>query len=131
MQTSEQIIQVIDKLCEKFGIAIDWTSNNILPYIQQLGDKIVKYDLYTSIVWLIMGLILVVLGGYIIYKSINFTNKKDYLDLFSAKTWMRIIGVSIILLSVFIFVVPQIMDIIQDLVFPEKTIMEFIKPYLN
>ena len=31
MTVSEQIIQVIDALCEKFGIAIDWTTQNIIP----------------------------------------------------------------------------------------------------
>ena len=60
MDTSEQIIKVIDNLCEKFGIAIDWTSNNMLPYIQQLGDKIVKYDLYTSVFWLVLCILIVV-----------------------------------------------------------------------
>ena len=45
MEMSEQIIKVLDSVCEKFGIAIDWTNNNVLPYIQQLGDKIVKHDL--------------------------------------------------------------------------------------
>ena len=43
---SQQIIEVLDYLFEKFGIAIDWTSENIMPYIhlpiQSGSDKILK-----------------------------------------------------------------------------------------
>lgn len=39
MSMSEQVISVIDVICDKFGIAIDWTSENILPYIQELFQK--------------------------------------------------------------------------------------------
>ena len=30
MTVSEQIIQVLDALCEKFGLVIDWTSENAI-----------------------------------------------------------------------------------------------------
>lgn len=31
---SVEVIKVLDALVEKFGIAIDWTSANVLPYLQ-------------------------------------------------------------------------------------------------
>lgn len=30
---SQEIINVLDNLGEKFGIAIDWSNENILPYL--------------------------------------------------------------------------------------------------
>lgn len=33
---SEEVIKILDALAEKFGLAIDWTSANVLPYLQQL-----------------------------------------------------------------------------------------------
>ena len=42
MTVSEQIIQVVDMLCEKFGMAIDWTGENVIPYIEVLCKKLVK-----------------------------------------------------------------------------------------
>lgn len=33
MQVSDQIIQVLDAICDKFGLAVDWTSTNVLPYL--------------------------------------------------------------------------------------------------
>lgn len=29
---SEEVIKILDALAEKFGLAIDWTSANVLPY---------------------------------------------------------------------------------------------------
>lgn len=42
MNVSEQIIQVIDNLAQKFGIVIDWTDENIVPIFQQLADKYIR-----------------------------------------------------------------------------------------
>ena len=52
MTVSSEIIEVLDYLGEKFGIAIDWTSNNVLPYLQTLADKFIKWEISTSIVWI-------------------------------------------------------------------------------
>ena len=35
---SEQIIEVLNALCEKFGIAIDWTAENVMPYLTDLAE---------------------------------------------------------------------------------------------
>ena len=45
MTVSSEIIEVLDYLGEKFGIAIDWTSNNVLPYLQTLADKFIKWEI--------------------------------------------------------------------------------------
>lgn len=42
MQMSEQIIQVLDYLGKKLGLTIDWTSENVLPYVQTLCDKYIN-----------------------------------------------------------------------------------------
>lgn len=39
MQVSNQIIEVLDYLCSKIGITIDWTESNVLPYVQTLLEK--------------------------------------------------------------------------------------------
>ena len=138
MEMSEQIIKVLDSVCEKFGIAIDWTSNNVLPYIQQLGDKIVKYDLCISIMWLVIGCIPLTIAIFIK----KFLNQKkleakessnDYYftdgSLNGAEDYYFIIG--ILLVVAIVIDIYNIQSIIQDITFPEKTIIEFIKLYLN
>lgn len=39
MMMNQQIIEIFDTLCEKFGVVIDWTSNNVLPQLQILVKK--------------------------------------------------------------------------------------------
>lgn len=49
MTVSNQIIAVLDAICEKFGIVIDWTASNIMPYLQDLCKRIVTYEIATSV----------------------------------------------------------------------------------
>ena len=66
---SEEVIKVLDALAEKFGIAIDWTSANVFPYLQQLCGKYVRYEIVTSIVWMLVGICLLFIGKYVIGKA--------------------------------------------------------------
>ena len=54
MTVDQQIIEVLDALCQKFGIAINWTSDNILPYVEDLAKNAVRYELYTSLLYSII-----------------------------------------------------------------------------
>lgn len=40
---SNEIIKVLDNLAERFGVAIDWTSKNVMPYMQDLYGRIIDY----------------------------------------------------------------------------------------
>ena len=62
IKTTEAFITVIDYLAEKFGMVIDTTSKDLMPYLQELGDKIVAYEKSISIMWIIVGVILAIFG---------------------------------------------------------------------
>ena len=131
MTVSEQIIQVIDALCEKFGIAINWTSENIIPYIEVLCGKLIKYEISTSIVWMVI-MILISIGSIVATKKLTPTFKKgleeqDTYDMgWSVGTGFAITGLVILNLTTIIVVGTQIMDIIKCLTFPEMYIFEYI-----
>lgn len=57
---SNEIIKVIDALAAKFGIAVDWTSANVLPYLETLCGKYVDYEIMTSAVWIVIGVLMLV-----------------------------------------------------------------------
>lgn len=48
MSFSSQFIEVLDALCAKFGIAVDWTSQNVVPYLTDLAARIITYEISTS-----------------------------------------------------------------------------------
>ena len=66
MTVSEQIIQVINALCEKFGIVVDWTSKNAIPYLEVLCKKLITYEIWTSVITIIFLLTLSVIFVFLI-----------------------------------------------------------------
>ena len=40
---SNQVIEILNEICNKLGIAVDWTSENILPQVKIVYEKLVKY----------------------------------------------------------------------------------------
>lgn len=87
---SQQIIEVLEYLFEKFGIAVDWTAANIMPYVQQLAEKITTYNIvYSALNVVVTGLLLIGCCIYarILYGSYKrcYTTEKDTV-LFVANT---------------------------------------------
>ena len=125
MTISSEIIEALDYLGEKFGIAIDWTSNNVLPYLQALVDKFIKWEISTSILWIAIAIfIIAIIIGLMNLKGVREANE----DCCDGMLW---IPASIIILGFFIVICVQIFDIIECNVFPEKVLYDFIKTMLN
>lgn len=121
MQVSDQIIAVLDALSEKMGVAIDWTSDNILPYLQTLGDKYIRYEIATSIIWMVIPFVLMVIAFALAY----FCRKdEDMLFMFACAGF-------IILILFIIISIQQILDIVTCNTFPEKMIFQYIKTLLR
>ena len=62
MTVSAQIIEVLNDLCMKFGLAIDWSQENVLPYLEELAGKYITWEIATSEMWIAVGAILLVCG---------------------------------------------------------------------
>ena len=77
MEVSDQIIKVLDEVGKRFGLAIDWTQQNVVPYIEQLGQRIVNYELWTSVVWIVIMTILLISSIFILKKSIKNISSYD------------------------------------------------------
>ena len=54
------IIETLDYLFEKFGIAVDWTTENVLPYVEQLAERIVTYNIITETLWVIASILAII-----------------------------------------------------------------------
>ena len=114
---SDAIIKVLNELCDKFGIAIDWTSDNVAPYLQDLMVRYSKYVCYTSIMWLVIGLIIMVVFAVLLYKYLKQEHRDDLITF--------LLGCGMLLGAW--DTVNQIMDIIEITTIPEKAIIEDIR----
>lgn len=65
---NEEIIKVIDALCSKFGIAIDWTSTNILPQIVYIVERYSVYLKINAIFYTIFCLLMFIVGLLVFIK---------------------------------------------------------------
>lgn len=130
---SDEIIKVLDDLCDKFGIAIDYSSNNILPYLQDLLDRYTKYELTTSIIQLVISCsILVVL----IILNVKFDPYFLKLCEEDDEYWFSlVVTLAICVVISFgynIFTIPSIIDnIITCITIPEKLIFEYLNNSLS
>lgn len=123
---SEEVIKILDALAEKFGLAIDWTSANVLPYLQQLCGKYVTYEIATSVVWILIGICLLFVGKYAIGKAKYCWGKykeNRYSDYDVATIGLGILAGSMIVVGI-VVVLCQIFDIVTCITFPEKIIIE-------
>lgn len=129
MTASQQVIEVIDELCRRFGIVVDWSKDNVFPYVEELIGKIVNYELWTSVAWLVMAIV----SGYFIYRLLKWSAKglKEH-------NWMdndpycvgAIVGAFLAAGAVVVFC-QQVLDIVTCLTFPEKVLYEFISTMMS
>lgn len=48
MTFSEQFKDIFNMLCEKIGVVIDWTQDNIIPYLTDFFNRFVTYKITTN-----------------------------------------------------------------------------------
>ena len=129
MKVSEQIIQVLDVLCEKFGLAVDWTAQNVAPYLLGLCSKICTYEIATSIFWCVIGVIMFIVSIAYFKKSWKDPIDWNTYDLTCAQL-NGIFSVTVLIclgIAGFVIICTQVLDIIQAVCIPELTIIEQIK----
>lgn len=121
---SNEVIKVLDHICDKFGIAIDWSSSNIIPYLQDLMVRITKYVTYTSIFWLVISMLTIIISIYLSIKLIKWSKDTYYDDVIT-------IGCTVItpiIVIIFFFVgITACQNLIEINTIPEKYIIEMIQ----
>lgn len=136
MNVSEQIIQVLDALCEKFGLAIDWTSANVVPYLTALGGKLIAYEIWTSVYWIGFMTVLAIAGAiatkrlYPIFKKGLEDQGWDEIG-WSVASFFSVMGLVALYAATITIIGKQIQDIIKCVTFPEMYIVEHIQSIIN
>lgn len=47
---SSQFIEIFDHLCQKFGVVIDWSAQNVIPYITALCGRMTNYIIFKNVI---------------------------------------------------------------------------------
>lgn len=128
---SDEIIKVLDDLSQRFGIAVDWTSSNALPYLQELAKKYVNYRLAMSAMELALGILFFVAAMKLVkeakrqhYKAKE--ERRDYFDdNFHDGIAMACLAGAASAIVIDIFLIPSALgDIVTCMTFPEKLMLD-------
>lgn len=127
---SNQIIEVLNALCDKFGIAIDWTGQNVMPYVQELMRKAVNYELWTNITCVIVLAVITTVCWIVVYK-LSRTSGFQWDDAFdefipTIAILLTMVGCVLIIIDIFIFF-DAYETIVACLSFPEKIIFNMLQ----
>ena len=128
---SEEIIKVLDELGKRFGIVIDWSNQNIIPYLQELLKRFICYKYITACVWIIISIAITIIGVVMIKflnkwrKSDNYNKNYCTDDEFLA-TLGYILSICMIALGIGL-IISKILGIIENICMPEMVVYEYIK----
>lgn len=129
MTVSDQIIQVLDALCLRFGMAIDWTSENVIPYLTTLCTKLISWEIWSSVAWIGIMVVLSIISIIIVAKcgifTSEFTLEWDILAFLAQCAFLSLWVGAVFCIGA------QIFDIIKCNTFPEMFVFEYIQNAIN
>lgn len=137
MSFSDNFIRILDALCEKFGIAVDWTSANVLPYLQDLGERLIKYEILTSITWIgLVSVILLIISLIFKYLYKNYKEERGRLKMYEYNsyelpTFICSIMLGFTVLYSIILIPMEAFDIIEACTLPEKVILREVQELMD
>lgn len=125
IKIADDIIKLLEYLFAKMGIAIDWSSDTVLPYLMELGQHIVAYKMWTAIV--IIGVMLISLAAT--WVICNILTKA-----FGTEPGANIFIIVIKMVAVIIVITTiavQSVTIVKCNTFPEIVVYDYISSKLN
>jgi len=120
---SAEIIKVLDYLCDKFGIAIDWTAENVWPQVLDFIGRYQAYAITKHCVGMIFCVVAIIASIFIIKKVIKYD-----LDGFEIFVSVVLGVVSLVCIGV---AISQIFSAIEWGIVPEIKFTEMLSGYLD
>ena len=116
--------EVLQKLAEKFGLMLDWSSETAIPYLQQLAERVIKFEVGQSIFWMIIGIICSIVGIGLLVFVYKKATAEEYFDK-DVLLWLGVVGVLCIVGGV-VIVGCQAYDLVTCYYLPEKILFRYV-----
>ena len=100
---SEQLIHLIDEFAKRIGIIIDWTSDNVIPYLHDLITRYGQFHLAINSIMFIICLLVAILCAWGWLKEIERYNSYDFYEMGILSTTALILMTFFSLLGLFHF----------------------------
>ena len=71
---SSEVIKILDELAQRLGIVIDWTSENVMPYLMELYERFITYKIVINCIPIVLLIVFIV--AFVIYLNKYFKCKE-------------------------------------------------------
>ena len=134
-----KVIEVLDYMGEKLGIAIDWTAENVMPQVTEFMERYQVYAIIEHGIYIIMFMILIAIIGVFLKRMFKGVATKDHANIWYDISWSTDgfipIMIAIVCVVVAAFTVAEIVDHIFDIakwaLIPEMQFFETFSNYLK
>ena len=137
----KELCNVIDKIAEKIGIAIDWSSENVMPYIQDIMQRYRTMNIVNNIIVMTVCAIIITICVIVAVKiakgiinSSQNTSSSIWFDAdFDMVSTFSIMASIIIVFSFFISVIVLCVatgELMGWLYVPEVKLLEVLKGFM-
>lgn len=129
---SKEIIEIIDYLGKQLGIAIDWSSKNVMPYLQDLMGRFVGFKMTESGIWMVISVLFIIFGLFLLKKGFDLTKRyKKHDDFDDSINSVFCFAISGFILIIFICIfVGNIFKVAECYFLPEKIVYDYIQTLL-
>ena len=125
---SEEIIKVLDELGKRFWVVIDWSNQNIIPYLQELLKRFICYRNITACVWIIISIAMTI-SGVVMIRFLNKWIKSEDFNSDYDNEGLAIVGyafsICIIALGIGL-IIGNMFGIVKNVCMPEMVVYEYI-----
>jgi hypothetical protein len=137
-----EVIKVLNHLGDQFGVAIDWSSANVMPYLNDLMTRMIKYGIYINIYHIIYAIfitavfIIVTIVLYKIACKMILRSEENEEHINSAKILSTAFAISLVTTVIVTLIeIGNIKDCIADIIelntVPEKYVIEIIQDKID
>lgn len=126
---SDGVIKILDKLGEKFGLAIDWSSQNIIPYLQELMGRYINLCNAKAITWIVLCFICIILSVIELIKLFKWSNSKEFgKDYDNEEDFCFLLFILVLVIAVQLAVVLfNVFGLYANIFTPELVFLDYIK----
>lgn len=123
---NNQLVELLKELANQMGIAVDWTSQNIRPYIVDIMGRLARYEIFTSVIWILFFVIVILISLKLLKMSYKKSkDEEDYWDEDLVCFNAFVLGGVILFAS--ICIIAQCYDIGKSIYTPEILLIEQLK----
>lgn len=130
MSFSNEVITLIDELAARCGIVIDWTAENVVPYLIDLGTRFVTFMTWRSVLSIVLTVSMLLFSILILRKGIKMSvtgkNENICVTILSVGILSTIFCIVLNLVAIPSF----INQILECQFLPEKIIFDYLKDIL-